>query len=69
MAGVEPPEHIPDSEVQHYRRDDKPVPLHDATGPKTDEDWLRVTREFAEASVKEIKERLFPYHGLSADAP
>jgi len=69
MAGVEPPEHIPDSEAKHYRRDDEPVPIHDATGPKTDEDWLRVTREFAEASVKEIKERLFPYHGLSADAP
>ena len=69
MAGVDPPKHIPDSEAKHYRRDDNPVPLHDATGPKTDEDWLRVTREFAEASIKEIKERLFPYHGLSADAP
>jgi len=69
MAGVEPPEHIPDSEAKHYRRDDEPVPLHDATGPKTDEDWLRVTREFAEASVEEIEERIFPYHGLSADAP
>lgn len=67
MAGVDPPEHIPGSEAQHYRRDDEPVPLHDATGPKTDEDWLRVTREFAEESVKEIKQRIFPYHGISVD--
>jgi hypothetical protein len=55
--------------VQHYRRNDDPVPLHDTSGPKTDEDWLRVTREFAEESVKEIKERIFTYHGLSPDSP
>ncbi|HUU54102.1 MAG TPA: acetoin utilization protein AcuC [Armatimonadota bacterium] len=69
MAGLEAPEHIPDSEAQHYRRDDDPVPLHDTSGPKTDEDWLRVTREFAEESVKEIKQRIFTYHGLSPDSP
>jgi acetoin utilization protein AcuC len=67
MAGAEPPEHVPESEAEHYRRDDKPVPLHDAGGPKADDDWLRVTREFAEASVEEIKQRIFPYHGLAED--
>ncbi len=40
------------------------VPLHDAHPPKTDDDWLRVSREFAEESAKEIKEKVFPYHGL-----
>ncbi len=67
MAGAEAPEHIPESQAQHYRRDDAPVPLHDSNGPKTDEDWLRVTREFAEESVKEIKQRVFKYHGLGQD--
>ncbi len=65
MAGADPPEHIPESEAEHYRRDDQPVPLHDGEGPKFDEDWLRVTREFAEQSVEEIKERIFGCHGLA----
>ncbi len=67
MAGAEAPEHIPESQAQYYRRDDAPVPLHDGNGPKTDEDWLRVTREFAEESVEEVKQRLFKYHGLGDD--
>ncbi len=68
MSGKQAPTHIPDSEAQHYRRNDQPTPLHDMGGPKIDEDWLRVTREFAEASVQEVKERIFPYHGLAAEA-
>jgi acetoin utilization protein AcuC len=67
MAGVEPPENVPDSEAEHYRRDDSPVPLHDVGGPKIDEDWLRVTREFAEASVSDVKQRIFKCHGLAED--
>ncbi len=64
MTGKNVPEFIPESEAEHYRRDDKPVALHDTRAPKIDDDWLRVTREYAEASVKEIRERVFPYHGL-----
>jgi acetoin utilization protein AcuC len=41
-----------------------PVSLHDTTPPKIDDDWLRVTREFAEESVTQLKKRIFPYHGL-----
>ena len=65
MAEAEAPEHIPESEAEHYSRDDKPVPLHDEGGPKIDEDWARVAREFAERSVQEIRERVFRFHGLS----
>jgi acetoin utilization protein AcuC len=68
MANVEAPQRIPESEAQHYRQDDKPVSLHDSNGPKTDEDWLRITRDFAEESVKEIKQRIFKFHGLGDDA-
>jgi acetoin utilization protein AcuC len=64
MVGVEPPEHVPESQAEHYRNDGEPVPLHDADGPTVDEDWLRVAREFAEQSVAEVRERVFPYHGL-----
>ncbi|UCC67096.1 MAG: acetoin utilization protein AcuC [Armatimonadota bacterium] len=66
MVGEEPPEHMPESEAGHYRRDDKPAPLHDAGGPTVDEDWARVAREFAEQSVAEVKARVFPFHGFSS---
>lgn len=38
--------------------------LHDTSPPSIDEDWARIAREFAEESVREIKHRLFPFHGL-----
>jgi acetoin utilization protein AcuC len=65
MAEVDAPEHIPDSELESYARGDKPVPLHDPPGPRVDEDWARVAREFAEQSVAEVRERIFPFHGLN----
>jgi len=68
MAGKEAPKQIPEPEAQHYRRNDQPVPLHDLGGPKVDEDWLRVTREFAEESVREVKARIFKYHGLATES-
>jgi acetoin utilization protein AcuC len=64
MTGKKVPEFIPEEQAQHYRRNDQPVPLHDVNGPKLDDDWLRVAREFAEESVRQIKQRLFAYHGL-----
>ncbi len=64
MTGKKVPEFIPEDQAQYYRRDNRPVPLHDVNGPKPDDDWLRITREFAEESVTQIKERVFPYHGL-----
>jgi acetoin utilization protein AcuC len=67
MAGAEAPEHIPESQAKHYAKGDDAVPMHDSGGPKIDEDWARVAREFAEASVKEVKERVFRFHGLSTD--
>ncbi len=68
MSGKQAPTHIPEPEAKHYRRNDQPTSLHDLGGPKIDEDWLRVTREFAEASVQEVKERIFPYHGLGKNS-
>lgn len=64
MTQQRPPQYVPESEADHYRKDDKPVPLEDQVEPPTDEDWLRVSREFAEESVAEIKQRVFPHHGL-----
>lgn len=66
MSQQQPPQYLPESEADHYRKDDKPVPLDDQVEPPTDEDWLRVSREFAEQSVAEIKQRVFPHHGLPA---
>lgn len=74
MTGKKIPEFIPEEQAEYYRPtrrgsasaagEAQGVPLHDANGPKLDDDWLRVSREFAEQSVREIKERAFPYHGL-----
>jgi len=66
MAELEAPEEIPESQANRYRdNDDAPPRLHDAAGPSVDEDWARVAREFAQESVKELQQRVFPYHGLS----
>jgi acetoin utilization protein AcuC len=67
MVGAEPPQHIPESQAEHYGGADEPVPLHDAETPDLDEDWSRLAKEFAEESVREVKRRLFPFHGLSAE--
>ncbi len=64
MAQLEAPQRIPDSQAEHYGKAEKPIPLHDAETPVIDEDWARVAREFAEESVKEIRERVFEFHGL-----
>jgi acetoin utilization protein AcuC len=76
MTGKKVPQFIPEEQADYYRparRGSGPtaasgeaqgIPLHDSNGPKIDDDWLRVSREFAEQSVREIKERVFPYHGL-----
>ena len=65
MARQEPPTRIPESQASYYASGDEPVSLHDIDGPRTDEDWQRITREFAEQTVKEVKKRVFSYHGLS----
>jgi acetoin utilization protein AcuC len=67
MTQQQTPRHIPESEADHYRRDDKPAPLQEQSEPPADDDWLRVSREFAEQSVAEIRERIFPHHGLAKD--
>jgi len=65
MMEVDPPELIPESEAHHYpATNEGPLTLHDSTGPKIDEDWARLAREFAEGSVGEIKQRIFPFHDL-----
>jgi acetoin utilization protein AcuC len=76
MTGKKVPQFIPEQQAHYYRpprRSDihlatppqqQPVPLHDATPPNIDDDWLRVSREFAEQSVKQLKDRVFPYHRL-----
>jgi acetoin utilization protein AcuC len=68
MAAQDPPEHIPESQAKRYDGGDEPVPLHDTDGPKMDEDWARLAREFAEESVAEVKARIFRFHGLSAES-
>jgi acetoin utilization protein AcuC len=65
MAEVEAPEHIPSSEADPYRILDGPPPLHDQHGPKVSERQLAAARHFAEEVVKELQERVFPYHGLA----
>jgi acetoin utilization protein AcuC len=65
MTRQQPPRYLPESEADHYRRDDKPVLLEDQSEPPTDDDWLRVSREFAEHAVEEVKQRVFPHHGLT----
>ena len=76
MTGKKVPQFIPEEQADYYRparrggattaasSEEQGIPLHDSNGPKIDDDWLRVSREFAEQSVREIKERVFPYHGL-----
>jgi acetoin utilization protein AcuC len=64
MAQKHAPELIPDSQSHHYRRDGHEATLHDTAGPSVDDDWRRIAREFAEQSVQELQERVFPYHGL-----
>ena len=66
MAGAEAPKCVPESQARAYGGDGR-IPLHDAEGPNLDEDWLRVAREFAEESVKEVKARIFAFHGLKAE--
>lgn len=63
MAGVEPPETIPEAQARRYL-DPGQASLHDVEGPAVDEDWARVTREFAESSVREVQDLIFPLHGI-----
>jgi acetoin utilization protein AcuC len=62
MAELEVPEHIPDSQRDLYGRGDDPVPFHDTEAARVDDDWARITREFAVESVAAVKERIFPFH-------
>jgi len=48
-------------------QDDAPPTLHDNAGPQVGGDIVAATRRFAEAAVKELKERVFGFHGLPAD--
>ncbi|MFB3882043.1 MAG: acetoin utilization protein AcuC [Armatimonadota bacterium] len=72
MTGKKVPQFIPEEQADPYRParrgnasgEAQGIPLHDTNGPKIDDDWLRVSRQFAEQSVAEIKQRVFPYHGL-----
>jgi acetoin utilization protein AcuC len=66
MTGAEPPERIPESQAEHYGRGKDAPTLHDRDLPAVDDDWARLAREFAEESVRQVKERVFPFHGLSA---
>jgi acetoin utilization protein AcuC len=66
MLETEAPEHIPDSQAELYQQGEDAPLLLDAEEPNIDEDWARLAREFAEESVREIKKRVFPFHGLSA---
>ena len=48
--------------------EEKELPfLHDQTSPTVDNMWAEVARQTAAQSVHDIKERLFPYHGLKAE--
>jgi len=64
MLGEDAPESIPQPEAKHYGGDGS-VPLHDTTGPRVDDEWARIAREFAQQAVEAVKERVFPYHGLA----
>lgn len=66
MAEVDAPETIPESQAKHYRISDDPPPLHDQHGPRVSERQVITARHFAEEAVKDLKERVFPYHGLAA---
>ena len=69
MLEAEAPEHIPESQADHYRCEvgaGEPVPLHDAGAPAVDEDWARIAREVAEEVVEEVKHSVFPHHGIRA---
>jgi acetoin utilization protein AcuC len=68
MAGAEAPDTIPASEVESYSNSEKVVPIHDAGGPAIDDDWARITREYAAESVAEVRARIFPVHGLNGGA-
>ena len=41
--------------------------LHDQVTPEIDPIWAEAARQFAAQSVREVKERVFPYHGLRGD--
>jgi hypothetical protein len=40
--------------------------LHDQVTPDIDPVWAEAARQFAEQSVREVKERVWRYHGLKA---
>jgi acetoin utilization protein AcuC len=67
MAEMEPPQHIPESKAQRYRASDGPATLHDSAGPHISPHIVAAARRFAEAAVKELKERVFAFHGLRVD--
>jgi acetoin utilization protein AcuC len=67
MAEMEPPQHIPESRAQGYRASDGPPTLHDSEGPHISPHLVAGARRFAEAAVKELKERVFPFHGLRVE--
>ncbi len=63
---AEPPSLIPRSQARHYRADGRniPLPLHDPDLPAQDPREIRAARTFAEHTVAQIKELIFPVHGL-----
>ena len=65
MAGAKAPEHIPESQARAYRTSDEPVPLHDDKIPEMPYDLTSAARALAEESVSEVKELVFPHHGLA----
>lgn len=66
MIEAEPPLNLPKSEVKYFvpGPTEKPVPLHDPEWEETDRRIVLAARKFAEESVRKIKERIFPVHGL-----
>ena len=61
MLGVEWPDAIPESFARKYGV----ATLRDATGPEAPQSVSRDARRYAEERVEEVKEGVFPVHGLS----
>ena len=67
MAQVEPPEFIPESQADHFLGAGGAIPLHDAPHFQIERSLAKKARAFAEESVRKIKERIFPKHGISTE--
>ena len=60
MLGVEWPDAVPDSFARQYGV----VKLRDSTAPEAPQHIARDARSYVEERVAEVKERVFPAHGL-----